>query len=175
MKPIIFLVPVIALLLVAILYWYLAKDATINKKFRKFILAAGVVGFVLNLAWELIQMPLYNNGSFSINHVAFCALGAVADAIMVLLLYLVVALFLRKALWIHQLTFLRAITVVLTGGTLAIVSEMRHLSIGSWAYSKSMPIIYGVNVGISPVLQFMILPLLTYVISSKLNKASNKE
>ena len=36
---------------------------------------------------------------------------------------------------------------------------------GNWAYTDSMPIIPIVNVGISPILQFMILPLLIYLLS----------
>lgn len=55
--------------------------------------------------------------------------------------------------------------MVLIGGAGAVLSEMRHLSLGSWAYDDSMPIIPLVNVGISPVLQFMLLPLLSYKLS----------
>ena len=47
----------------------------------------------------------------------------------------------------------------------AVLAELRHLSSGSWGYADSMPIIPIINVGISPVLQFMVLPLLIYFLS----------
>ena len=65
--------------------------------------------------------------------------------------------------------------VVIIGGVGAILSEMRHLSLRSWAYDNSMPLIPVVNVGISPVLQFMILPLLIYFLSFKCLNIMNKK
>ena len=110
-------------------------------------------------------MPLYNRSSFSIDHVIFCALGSVADAIMVLLLYSGLGFIFRNPLWIEHLKWQRIVMAILIGGTGAILGEIRHLSLASWAYADSMPIIPVVNVGISPVLQFMTLPLLTYLSS----------
>ena len=165
LKPIIFLVPVTALLLASLLYFYLLKRAADKKDFKRFVLIVAVLAFLLNFAWELIQMPLYNSASFGMDHVAFCALGSVADAIMVLLLYFGLAFIFNNPLWIQSLNGKRIALVILIGGIGGILGEMRHLSLGSWAYADSMPIIPLVNVGISPVLQFMTLPLLSYFFS----------
>ena len=171
----IFLTPVIALTLVGLLYFYLLKSATNRKIFKKFILIVTVLAFLLNFAWELIQMPLYNRDSFSVNHIAFCALGAVADVIMVLLLYLGLAFIFNNPLWIQSLNWKRIAIVILIGGIGGILGEMRHLSLGSWAYADSMPIIPLINVGVSPVLQFMTLPLLSYFFSFYYMKSSSKK
>ena len=165
MKPIIFLFPVIALILVSILYFSLLKNATDKKVFNRYIFIITVLAFLLNFAWELIQIPLYKNPSYNIDHIAFCALASLADTIMVLLLYFVFAFIFRNQLWIQHLKWHRILIVILVGGTGAVLAEIRHLSLGSWAYNDSMPIIPFVKVGISPVLQFMILPLLIYFVS----------
>ena len=165
LKPIIFLFPVIALILIAILYITLQKKVTNKSAFNSLILIITVFAFFLNLLWELLQMPLYDRASFTINHTTFCALGAVADAIMVLLLYLGCALIFKTPFWIHQLKWQRIVILVITGGIGAALSEMRHLSLGNWAYSDVMPLIPIINVGILPVLQFMILPVFTYILS----------
>ena len=164
-KPINFLIPVIALILVSILYFSLLKKATDKKTFYRFIFTTTVLSFLLNFAWELIQIPFYKNPSYNIDHIAFCALASLADVIMVLLLYFGFALIFRNLLWIEHLNWKRIIIVILIGGTGAALAEIRHLSLGTWAYADSMPIIPIVNVGISPVLQFMILPLLIYLFS----------
>ncbi len=165
LKPIIFLFPVIALILIAILYISLRKKATNRSAFNSLILMITVFAFFLNLIWELLQMPLYDSASFTINHITYCALGSVADAIMVLLLYFGFALIFKTPFWIHPLKGQRIVILVFTGGIGAALSEMRHLSLGNWAYSDLMPLIPIINVGISPVLQFMILPVFIYILS----------
>lgn len=167
LKPIIFLFPVIALILVSLLYAISVKKATNKKTFNKFILTITGLAFLLNFAWELAQMPLYDRSSFTINHIAFCALGSVADAIMVLLLYLGFTLIFKNIFWIYPLKGQQIVIVVLICGIGAALSEMRHLSLGNWAYSDLMPLIPILNVGLSPVLQFMILPILIYILSFK--------
>lgn len=170
LKPIIFLFPLIALILVSLLYVFSVKKVTHKKAFNRLVLKIMVLAFLLNFAWELAQMPLYDNTSFAINHVAFCSLGSVADVLMVLLLYFGFAFIFINPLWVHPLKWQRIIMVVVTGGIGAVLSEMRHLSLGNWAYSDLMPLIPILNVGISPVLQFMILPILVYILSFYLVK-----
>lgn len=165
LKPIIFLVPVIALILTGILYFSFLKKATDKNAFNKFVIIIIVLSFLLNFAWELIQIPLYKDSFYSIGHIAFCALASLADAIMVLLLYFGFAVIFRNLFWKEHQKWNRIVMVILIGGTGAVLAEIRHLSIGTWAYSGSMPIIPVINVGISPVLQFMVLPLLIYFLS----------
>ena len=165
LKPIILLFPIIALILVSLLFAFSLKKVANKKAFKRFILMIMGFAFVLNLVWELAQMPLYDNTSFVINHVTFCVLGSVADAIMVLLLYFVFAVIFKNPLWIHTLKIQRIVIVILTGGIGAALSEMRHLALGNWAYSDLMPLIPILHVGLSPVLQFMILPIFIYILS----------
>ncbi len=165
LKPVIFLIPVIALFLTGILYFYFLKKATNKNIFNRLVFTITSIALLLNLIWELVQMPLYKGSSYSIKQIAFCTLASVADALMVLLLYFGVAFIFSSPLWIQHLKWQQITIVILIGGTGAILAEMRHLSSRSWAYDNSMPIIPFVNVGISPVLQFMILPLLIYLLS----------
>jgi hypothetical protein len=165
LKPIIFVFPIIALILVSLLYAFSLKRVPNKNTFNRFVLMIMGLAFLLNLIWELAQMPLYDRASFRINHVLFCALGSVADAIMVLLLYFVFTVIFKNTLWIYPLQIQRIVIVVLTGGIGAALSEMRHLSLGNWAYSDLMPLIPIIDVGLSPVLQFMILPILVYLLS----------
>lgn len=164
-KPIIFLVPVVVLILISTLYFYLLKKTTDRNAFNKFIFIMITLSFLLNFAWELFQIPLYKNPVYDFNHIEFCALASLADVLMVLLLYFGIALMFKNPFWIEPLKLQKISIVVLIGGVGAVLSEMWHLSLGSWAYNNSMPIIPFVSVGIAPVLQFMILPLLIYFMS----------
>jgi hypothetical protein len=122
------------------------------------------------LVWELAQGPLYKGYEYDFQHIAFCTLASVADAIMVVLLYLGFAFILKDPFWIRELTLVRILLLMLTGGMGAIVAEMRHLSAGNWAYDESMPLLPFVNAGLSPVLQFTLLPVVIYYLSYRMLK-----
>ena len=164
-QPILFLIPAIALVITGLLYFFLEKKATDKKAFNKFVFAIAVIAFLLNFIWELIQIPFYKDASYNTEHIAFCALASVADAIMVLLLYFGFAYIFRNPFWIRHSKWKRIVIVVLIGGAGATVIEFWHLSQANWAYANAMPTIPVINVGISAVLQFMILPVLVYFLS----------
>lgn len=170
LKPIIFLIPVIALTLVVLLFIYLLKKADDKVVFKRFVFTTLVLAFLLNFAWEVIQIPLYKGASFNIEHIAFCALATIADAIMVLLIYFGFALIYKNPLWVENLTLPRILILMLVGGLGAVAAEIRHVSSRSWAYDTSMPIIPVVDVGLSPVLQLMLLPACIYYLSFKIKK-----
>ena len=169
-QPVIFLIPIIVLIFACLLYFHLLKKAVDKKTFKTFIFIMIVIAFLLNFAWELLQLPLYKNPAYDIEHIAFCALASLADVLMVLLLYLGLGFIFKDFFWMQDLKLQRVFLLVLIGGGGAVLSEMRHLSLGSWEYDKSMPLLPFVKVGIAPVLQFKILPLLIYFLSYKLLK-----
>jgi len=167
LNPVIFIVPLIALLLTVVMFINLLQKVDDKPAFKQYVLITLVLSFLLNLAWEVIQLPLYKDAVFNIQHIAFCALASVADAIMVLLIYFCFALIYENPLWVEELTAPRIFILMLVGVVGAIAAEMRHLSAGTWAYDNSMPILPVVDVGLSPVLQFMLLPVLIYYLSNK--------
>ncbi|WP_354357980.1 hypothetical protein [Pedobacter sp. UYP30] len=104
------------------------------------------------------------------SHILFCLLASVADAIMVLLIYFGFALVYKNAPWIENLKRSKIILLILAGAISAVLAETRHLSIGTWSYADTMHVIPILNAGLSPVLQFMILPLLIYTPSLNMTK-----
>ena len=170
LQPITFIIPALALILAGVFYFISLRKVTDKAFFKQFVFITILVAFVLNFAWEIIQGPLYKNFTYSISHIAFCGLASVADTIMVLLTYFVLAIVYKDPLWIKHLNLERTLMLVLVGGIGAILAEMRFLSQGDWAYAPSMPILPFVNAGLSPVLQFMLLPVLIYYVTSLLLK-----
>ncbi len=168
-----FLEPIIALILVGLFFGYFSKKASNKIVYKQFIILVTILAFLLNLAWEVIQGPLYKGYRYDVPHITFCALASVADAIMVLLIYYGLALIFKNPLWVQNLSVPRILLVMLIGGIGAILAEIRHLSSGTWAYAESMPIIPQVEVGLSPVLQFTVLPAVIYYLSFYFLKKSD--
>ncbi|HXI00018.1 MAG TPA: hypothetical protein VNI52_07095 [Sphingobacteriaceae bacterium] len=175
LKPSIFLLPIIALIIVVGLYYFLNRKPSQSKFFNQFTFIVVILAFLLNFTWEVLQMPLYKAGSYNIESIAFCALASIADSIMVLLLYYSFAVIYKDPIWVQGLTVQRIAPLILVGGIGAILAEIGYTSKGNWAYADTMPIIPVVNAGLSPVLQFMILPVLIYRMSLKiLNKKKGR-
>jgi hypothetical protein len=170
LQPVIFFIPVLALILVVLFYLIILNKATDKTYFKRFTFITLLLAFILNFSWEIIQGPLYTGFTYSISHIVFCGLASVADAVMVLLIYFVLALFYKDPLWIKNINFQRTLILIVIGGIGAILAEMRYLSNGNWTYAPSMPILPFVHAGLSPVLQFMMLPGLILYVSSILLK-----
>jgi len=164
-KPLLFLFPVIFIILTIILYFAFLVKARDKKTFKKLVFITTFFAFVLNFAWEIIQIPLYKDSSYSLMHITFCALAAVADAMAVLLIYLVFGFIFKDLLWIQKVTWNKALLIIAIGGIGAALMETWYLSLANWSYADAMPVIPVVKVGLSPMLQFMILPLLIYRLS----------
>ena len=173
------IIPVIAISLSVLAYAILLQKTTRKKFFKQYVLTTILTAFLLNAVWEVSHIPLYVQGIYSWSHILFCLLASVADAIMVLLIFFGFALIYKNELWTQNLNIRRVVFLVIAGGIGAVLAETRHLSIGTWSYAEIMPLIPIFNVGLSPVLQFMILPSLAYILSFKalslINKTTNEK
>jgi hypothetical protein len=161
----IFYVPFIASLLVIVLYINLYRKVNDKRVFKKFIFLVIVLSYLLNLIWELLHIPLYESSVLPNNHMILCMLASLADVIMVLVLYFGSAIVYKDPLWVKTLSRTRVLITMMVGGMGAILSETRHIAAGNWAYAGSMPILPIVGVGLTPVLQFIIMPALIYYLS----------
>ncbi len=168
----IFIVPAIALTLVIVSYIYFHKRVADRQHFKYFVVTVAITAFLLNFIWELAQGPLYKGYQYDLSHISFCALASVADMFMVFVLLFGFGLLYKNAYWVNHMTLGRALLLMLAGGTGAILAEIRHTARSSWTYAESMPLLPWVEVGLSPVLQFTILPLLIFFISRKISATS---
>lgn len=165
LKATVLVMPVLALILVIILYVHLLKHSNNRRIFKRFSCLIIAFSFLLNFIWEMLQMPLYEGMKLNMQSAMIFGLASLADTLMVLLLYYAFAFLYKEFFWTQHFIVQRILILVVTGSIGAILTEILYLSTGSWKYSRSMPLIPVVNVGVSPVLQFMILPILSYWVS----------
>ncbi len=164
----IIVVPTIALTLIVMGYVHFLRKTGDKRSYQHFIVTIAVAAFVLNFAWEVAQGPLYEGYQYDLEHISFCALASIADMFMVLVLLFAFGLIYNNAFWIMPLRLSRSLLLILVGGVGAVFAEMLHTWRGNWSYADAMPLIPFVEVGLSPVLQFAILPLIIFVLSKKI-------
>lgn len=169
----IFIVPSIVTALLVVSYVYFSKQIQDRTKYRTFILYIALAAFFMNLIWEVSQGFLYLDFQYNVFHISFCALGSVADMLMVLLMLFGFGLIYKDVYWVNTLSIKRIFWLMLTGFLGANLAEIWHVARGDWAYAETMPLIPFTNAGFAPVLQFTLLPLIIFILSSKVLQFRN--
>lgn len=122
------------------------------------------VALFLHFAWEMWQIPFYRNMTDATHGevVWLCTRAALGDAVMALIAYSVAAIMARRMDWFMMIETGPALVYFATGLLLTVLLEYRATVItGAWAYSEWMPRIPVTNTGIVPLVQWLVLPLVT--------------
>ena len=126
----------------------------------------GIFALLLSFAWEILQAPLYA-GMADMPHAqatVACLQATVGDAVIMLLAYGVVAVAARSRLWIVAANGWQLACFVATGVSITAIIEWlatRGYWIANWSYLPTMPLVPGTRIGLAPLLQWVVLPLLT--------------
>lgn len=118
-----------------------------------------------NLVWEMAHLPLYTiwrSGTLWDLTVAVihCSAGDLIIATTALVLALVV---LRAGTWPSDKFFTVAATALAIGMAYTTYSERVNVVVRrTWAYADSMPIVPWLDVGLSPLLQWLIVPTVAF-------------
>ena len=158
----IFIVPSIVLVMVTGLYFLFKRGKKNPAAYDYYVLNIAITALAVNLIWEVAQGPLYEGFDYDWKHISFCTLASVAYMLMILLLFFGLGMLYRNIFWIRNLNLNKTMVLVSIGTLGAILAEMWHTSSGDWGYSEEMPLLPLVDVGISSVLQFAILPSLVF-------------
>lgn len=130
-----------------------------------------VLSAALHLVWEVAHLPLYTvweTGSFSrqVYSILHCTVGDVMIAMASLICAL---LFLGNKRW-PMVSFKQVLLgAIVVGASYTVYSEHINTTVrSSWTYTESMPIIPLLDVGLTPVLQWLIVPLLAMELSRRM-------
>jgi len=173
--PSIFIAPTLALGLDILLYVFFAKNVQDKRNYRHYITVLAVGAFLVNFIWELAQGPLYEGFEYDWKHISFCGLASIADMLMVLILFFGIGLMYKNVFWTKKMGTNKVLLLALVGFLGAILSEFWYITRGDWSYADTMPLMPFVDVGVSPVLQFTVLPWLIFLIGRKFINEKNIE
>ena len=140
------------------------------RKFRLLIYIF-IIGFLLNLIWENVQAPLYEGYTNLWDHFMMCFWASIVDAAVILLLYALFALWFKNSFWIKHLNWKNGLLLMLVGAAIALGFEFWAFQNEVWAYTERMPLVPALNIGLSPLLQMMLLPLFTFILSYRIVKS----
>ncbi len=131
-----------------------------------------------NLIWEFVHMPLYtiwNEGTWG--EIVFAAVHCTGGDILIAMSALMLALMLSGRGWPFVAATRHTVTIlaVVFGLGYTLFSEWLNIVIrAAWAYSDLMPIIPVIDAGLSPVLQWIVIPLTAFWWAARPFRADRK-
>ena len=157
-----------------------AQDATLGPDSKWFRLAAPAalfaVAVAINYVWEIAQSFLFV-GMGSIRAVLWhCFVASLGDGVILCIIHGVGWGVFRRADW-----FARAGASqygVMLGAGLVIASAMEWVAVHvlhRWAYTDLMPVVPGLDIGVIPVLQMLVLPPLVFMAVAKILGLSRQD
>lgn len=128
------------------------------------------VSFTLHLLWENLQAPLYAGFVSFPQHFWICLKAAVGDMLFMLVIYATLAVVHRNPLWMNdQDAYTHPATWILTpfvGILLAVSFELWAVHIDQrFAYAEAMPLIPVLRIGLTPVLQMMLISFISLLLT----------
>ena len=143
-----------------------------NPATRDTIARAGLwsaLAFIMNLGWEISHVGLYTlwkeaDGLRIAWSVFHCTVG---DVLIALAMFALAAIVLWRADWPVSRPWTGGLIVVIAAMAFTAWSEWYNVyRAGAWGYAPSMPLIFGI--GLTPLLQWLILPPMLVVAYRKL-------
>lgn len=144
----------------------LAATAMRRRRLRLLVLRRYLLAMVLgNLVWEFAHMPLYTIWeSGSAEEIIFAALHCTGGDVLIALGALAAAfLLLATSAWPVGGHRRVAAATIAIGVVYTIASEWLNVGVwGSWAYRDLMPVVPVTGIGLSPIVQWIVLPTLAF-------------
>ncbi len=125
---------------------------------------------LLNLIWEFAHMPLYTIWEEgTTEEILFAAFHCTGGDALIGLTAIMLAVFLSGGTrWPDERIQTVLFAAIFIGVGYTIFSEWLNIVVReAWAYRDIMPVVPILNVGLSPLLQWIVIPVLAYVVALK--------
>lgn len=122
-----------------------------------------VFSFLLHFVWEFWQAPTYT-GMIELNHwdgIKLCTSATFGDVGFAMTAFWLTSLLAKSRLWFLKPSTSQMLLFIGVGIALTVGFEYYYTNISlRWTYSELMPLIPPFGTGLSPLLQWLIIPVL---------------
>lgn len=127
-----------------------------------------IVGTVFNYPWELAQSRFYAGAGDGGTLWWHCFVASLGDGLLIWLIFAVGWAVAGRIDWFERPGGSRYVLMMTAGGLIAIGVEWIAVHIAQrWTYTAEMPLFPGLNVGVVPVVQMLVLPpIIFWAVSS---------
>ena len=133
--------------------------SSLSSRFPELPLAG--FGFLLHFAWEMMQVPWFD-GMLEASHgtvVWLCTRATFGDVVIMVFAFWVGSWTVRSRTWVVARFWRPVLVTIATGLLITVVFEwMATGMLDRWSYADTMPVVPGVGIGLTPFLQWLLLP-----------------
>lgn len=119
--------------------------------------------FLLNFVWELLQLPLFG-GFDDVHHydvILHCTKATFGDVVISLSAFYCACLFSGTRNWIVESDKIGLSVFFAIGLLITVIFELLATGpLNRWEYSPLMPIVPVIRVGLSPIMQWIVIPFI---------------
>ncbi|WP_051882372.1 hypothetical protein [Parvularcula oceani] len=121
------------------------------------------LSFVLHFVWEFLQVPFFAGLPMSGHWSAIkvCTRATIGDVGFALIAFWTTAAFSRSRRWITMPSSRKLAVFLAVGLALTVAAEFYATEVaGRWSYADAMPTLPVLGTGLTPLLQWIVVPLL---------------
>ena len=130
-----------------------------------------VLSFCLHFVWEFLQVPTYA-GMSELDHwegVKVCTSATVGDVGFALSAFWITSMLSKTRYWLVTPTSWQLGFFIFIGLALTVAFEYYYTSVSlRWTYSNLMPLVPPFGTGLSPLVQWIVIPLLVVSLAGRI-------
>ena len=127
------------------------------------------VAVAFNFPWEMLQAPLYRMETGSLPAWLHCLRASFVDGLLVLLILVLGARVLGRPDWFDRPGGRGHAWTVVSGVIFAAALEWTSVHLlKRWSYEPTMPVMPGLDIGLVPIAQMLVLPPAIFAVAARL-------
>lgn len=132
----------------------------------------GRAGEALNFPWEVLQAPLYRMETGSWSPWLHCLRASFGDGLLVLMILVLGARVLERLDWFDRPQGRGYAWMSASGVVFAAALEWTAMHVRKrWSYEPTMPLLPGLEIGLVPIAQMLVLPPAIFFVASRLRRS----
>ena len=147
------------------------------RRFTNMIFYLGLFSFLFFGIWEWMQSPFFTDISEDFNKIVLFRIHCTFGDILILFSSVtLLSIFKREIAWIFHPRKMDYILITGMGLFYTIFSEYINVQLlQRWKYSNLMPIVPGLRIGLTPIMQWLLLPSIILLVTKDHLKAIGNE
>jgi hypothetical protein len=134
----------------------------------RFIWQFSAIGFLLHLAWELLQCSSYFRHLSVPSTYSAMILVSLGDVAIMWAVFFIKAVSAGSLTWyLIDWNTKTMVRIILISSTLSFVSEFWAIEGGRWAYTENNPVLPLIGVSILPIIQMSVITPISFLIAKK--------
>ena len=134
-----------------------------------------LVSALLHMVWENSHVGLYTGYDALGGGLPITVFATIGDVLYTLAAFALASLFKHGIEWVRETRWHDFLALGCLGFFIALYVEYKALALARWSYLPEMPILPGFEVGLSPVLQMVILLPLTVAIVGLIERRISRD